>query len=102
MSQRKDKRAESQDPISRDLIARAEGHKEWIDKYDIFEWGAEPIAWLIFVIITVIGPVPVAVFFGTLPFFVVAPTSWALAALGVYFLTRRLERDAAEHDKLGG
>ncbi|MDO8056629.1 MAG: hypothetical protein Q6361_07185 [Candidatus Hermodarchaeota archaeon] len=53
-------------------------------------------------IITVVGQVPVAVFFGSLPFFIVTPISWALAALGVYFLIRRLERDAAERDKPRG
>jgi hypothetical protein len=83
-------------------MARSEGRKEWIDSYDIFEWGAEPIAWLVLIIITVVGPVPVAVFFGMLPFFIVTPISLAVAALSVYFLIRRLERDAEERDKSRG
>ena len=99
MSRRKEKKVESQDPVSRDLITRTEGRKEWIDNYDLFEWGADPIAWLIFVIITVVGPVPVAVLLGSLPFFIVAPISWTLAALGLYFLIQRLKHDGAERDK---
>ena len=99
MSRRKEKRSESQDPVSRDLMARSEGRKEWLDSYDIFSWSAEPIAWLIFVIVTVVVPIPVAVFFGSLPFVIVTPISWALAALGAYLLMRRLEQDAEERDK---
>jgi hypothetical protein len=83
-------------------MARSEGRKEWIDTYDIFSWGAEPIAWLVFVIITIIGPIPVVIFFGALPFFIVAPISWVLAALGLYLLILRLRADAEERDKPRG
>ncbi|MFX0168386.1 MAG: hypothetical protein ACFE89_03415 [Candidatus Hodarchaeota archaeon] len=93
MTRRKDEREKGQDPVTRDLMARSEGHKEWIDSYDVSRWGWDAVFWVFFIIITIVIPIPIGYFFGLVPFAITGLASWIASILGVYFLVRDIQQD---------
>ena len=93
MTRRKDEKEKARDPVTRDLMARSEGRKEWVDSYDMARWGIEPIFWVLFIIITIAIPIPIGYFFGLLPFVVSGFISWIASVLGVYFLIKEIQQE---------